>query len=137
MPANIAANRMRRLSALARLSLMDASLQSIPTGFKADRSHTGRVYEGISERGSLVGDKAKGSSQNILAHGALEIGERLEVRLRLTNAPFHKEADDQPARHFQDRVRCVDFPLRILPATDPLAQTSGFRFPSIDDLHLR
>jgi hypothetical protein len=37
------------------------------------------MHEGVSKCGVVVGDKAQGFGQIVLAHCGLEVGERLEV----------------------------------------------------------
>ena len=49
-----------------------------------------------------MGEEREGLGEIIFTQGRLGIGEGLEVGLALMGAPFHEEADDQPAQHAQD-----------------------------------
>ena len=49
-----------------------------------------------------MGDESEGLWGIVFTHCRLGIGEGLEVGLALMGAPFHEEADDQPAQHAQD-----------------------------------
>ena len=49
-----------------------------------------------------MSDKGHGFGEVVLAHGGLEVSERLMLWLAMTLAPLRKEADDQAPEHSQD-----------------------------------
>lgn len=54
-----------------------------------------------SEAGAFGGQKGKRPGEIVLAHQALEVGERLLVWLRLPEVPVHEETDRQTPKQTQ------------------------------------
>jgi len=56
----------------------------------------------FSQLGVSVSDKGQRFGEVVLAHGGLEVCERLMLWLALSRPPLGEEADDQASEHSQD-----------------------------------